>query len=297
MNKLSVVFSLALLTTGICLAQKPSTRHDNSNPPDNQASLEAFQVPSHGAVLNAFEYRASGPGSHPTLILLHGFPGNERNLDIAQSARRVGWNVVYFDYRGSWGSTGVFSFSHCIEDTAATIAYLRSDANAERLHIDPLSLVLLGHSVGGLFALQATANDPLIKAVLTVSAVDFNGFMYQFPRGSSPEELSKGIAQQFESQGMGPLAGTTADALAGEVLQNMPAWGFSGVAPKIKGRLRLVVTSNDGLAQMSDALVLDLHKDGLTIPTVKLATDHNYSDRRLELQDAVVHALSEIGGK
>ena len=44
----------------------------------------AFEV--EGALLNAVVYEPQGPGPHPALVLLHGFPGFERNLDLAQSA-------------------------------------------------------------------------------------------------------------------------------------------------------------------------------------------------------------------
>src|ERR1700677_4487771 len=83
----------------------------------NPAAMETFQIPSHGAMLNALAYIASGPGPHRVVLLLHGFPGNEKNLDLAQAIRRAGWDVVYFDYRGSWGSPGDFSFIHSIETT------------------------------------------------------------------------------------------------------------------------------------------------------------------------------------
>ena len=73
------------------------------------ASLAAFVIPSLEGALNAVMYTAAGVGAHPTLLLLHGFPGNEQNLDLAQVARRAGWNVLTFHYRGSWGSPGAFS--------------------------------------------------------------------------------------------------------------------------------------------------------------------------------------------
>jgi len=49
--------------------------------PDKEypAALEAPGVMSHGARLNAVFYIASGRGPHPTVLLLHGFPGNEKN--------------------------------------------------------------------------------------------------------------------------------------------------------------------------------------------------------------------------
>jgi predicted alpha/beta-fold hydrolase len=107
------------------------------------AAMETFQIPSHGAMLNALAYIAEGAGPHPVVLLLHGFPGNEKNLDLAQAIRRDGWDVVYFDYRGSWGSPGDFSFTHSIEDTQSAIAYLRDSAHAKKLRSDPADIVSL----------------------------------------------------------------------------------------------------------------------------------------------------------
>ncbi len=134
-----------------------------------------FKFPSHGGLLNAFVYVAAGPGPHPAVVLLHGFPGNERNLDLAQDIRSAGWDVLYFDYRGSWGSPGDFSFSHGIEDTAAAIDYLRSAPMARILRLDPSRIVLIGHSMGGFMAVQAAAADPGIVGVGLISAADVGG--------------------------------------------------------------------------------------------------------------------------
>src|SRR6478672_9095879 len=80
-------------------------RWDNSSP---AGSTELF-IPSEGSLLAGIIYRPNGSQKHPTLLLLHGYPGNERNLDIAQIVRARGWNVLYFNYRGSWASEGKFS--------------------------------------------------------------------------------------------------------------------------------------------------------------------------------------------
>jgi len=104
-------------------AKQPlDSQTDTAAKPAFPASMQTFQIPSHGALLNALVYVAAGAGPHPAVVLLHGFPGNERNLDLAQDIRRAGWDVLYFNYRGSWGSPGDFSFSHAIEDTAAATA-------------------------------------------------------------------------------------------------------------------------------------------------------------------------------
>jgi dipeptidyl aminopeptidase/acylaminoacyl peptidase len=87
-------------------AQIPAITSDPAPDKLHPALFDTFQLPSHGALLNAFVYIAAGAGPHPAVILLHGFPGNEKNLDLAQAIRRSGYNVLYFDYRGSWGSPG-----------------------------------------------------------------------------------------------------------------------------------------------------------------------------------------------
>lgn len=117
-------------------------------PASERAAMETMQIPSHGALMNALVYVAAGAGPHPAVILLHGFPGNERNLDLAQDMRRAGWNVLYFNYRGAWGTPGNFSFAHGIEDTAAALAYLRRPDVAKKLRLDPTRIVLIGHSMG-----------------------------------------------------------------------------------------------------------------------------------------------------
>jgi hypothetical protein len=62
-----------------------------------------LQIQSDGLTMYGFAYTADGKGPHPTVILLHGLPGNERSLDLAQNIRRAGYNVIYFNYRGTWG--------------------------------------------------------------------------------------------------------------------------------------------------------------------------------------------------
>jgi dipeptidyl aminopeptidase/acylaminoacyl peptidase len=145
---------------------------DPAPDPANPATMEAPDVPSHGAKLYAVLYIASGTGPHPTVLLLHGFPGNEQDMDLAYSIRRAGWNVLVPHYRGSWGSEGAFSFTHAIEDTQATVQFLRDSENARRYRIDAKRIVLIGHSVGGFIVAQATAQDSGILGVAMIAAAN-----------------------------------------------------------------------------------------------------------------------------
>ena len=163
---------------GICCRPKTRTSikisdsylvKDFEQDKDYPAGMEELQIPSGGVKIYGLEYTANGPGPHPTLIFLHGNPGNERNLDLAQSIRKVGYNVVYFDFRGSWGSKGEFTFENNIADTKAVIEYLTSEEQATRLRIDTSKIALFGHNTGGAIAFIAGLNHPKVKGIATLS--------------------------------------------------------------------------------------------------------------------------------
>jgi pimeloyl-ACP methyl ester carboxylesterase len=260
------------------------------------ATLETMQIPSHGAALNALVYVAAGPGPHPTVVLLHGFPGNEKNLDLAQSIRRAGWNVLFFNYRGSWGSPGDFSFAHAQEDVQSALVYLRDPANAKTLRVDPTRLVLIGHSMGGFMAAYTGAHDPHLRAVALISAADMAGRAAMppgAPASARPQVIS-GAATALEHEGMAPLAGCTPTSLATELVDHATDWAILPMAAKLAAYPMLVVSSDDGLAAATDALVAALRTDGdRKVEARHLPTDHSYSDHRIELQTIVLHWLQQ----
>jgi pimeloyl-ACP methyl ester carboxylesterase len=270
---------------------------DQDPAPDklHPAAIETFQLPSHGAQLNALMYVAAGAGAHPTVILLHGFPGNEKNLDLAQTLRRAGYNVLFFNYRGSWGSPGAFSFTHCIEDVNSAIAWLRDPANATRLRVDSASLILIGHSMGGFLARYVGAQDPAIKAVALISAADVAVDTLESIPAAHRSHAVDPIAKSLADEGMAPLAGCSPKSLAEELVANADAWNVPALAPKLASRPIIVITSDDGLAPSNDAFVAALHKAGGThVTALHLATDHSYSDHRIALETSILDWLATL---
>jgi pimeloyl-ACP methyl ester carboxylesterase len=299
----SAWFAACLL---LCVAFSPAHAHDGGIVDDTQskvdppskpqgeakASMETMQIPSHGSMMNALVYVAAGSGLHPAVILLHGFPGNERNLDLAQDMRRAGWDVLYFNYRGSWGSSGEFSFSHGIDDVAAAIAYLRKPENAKRLRLDSSRIVLVGHSMGGFMAVQAAAADSAVKGIAMISAADLGGALSQMQTQSSQAAGIKKMSALLANEGMAPLSGCTSDGLAQELSDHVSAWAFRSKVGAIKDRPVFVMTSDDGLAPADDAFAAALRQAGGTrVTTLHLPTDHAYSDQRTELSRALLQWL------
>lgn len=249
------------------------------------ARMEVLHIPSGGVEINGVAYLAAGPGLHPTLVLCHGWPGNEKNLDLAQAVRRAGWNVVTFNYRGSWGSPGNFRFAQNPEDARAVLAYLRSPAVAAKLGINTTQIAIAGHSMGGwVTTLVAGQDDGLLGAAL-ISAANM-GVM----RGLDRPGIVKMATENSET-----LAGTSPEMMADELVANRQKFDFLQAAPGLAGKSLLVLSSDDGLAPQTDSLIAAVRaKGGKRITAFHVATDHGWNDKRVLLQAHVIRWLQSL---
>jgi pimeloyl-ACP methyl ester carboxylesterase len=257
---------------------------DAAHPP----RMEVLHIPSGGVQINGVAYLAAGTGAHPTVVLLHGLPGNEKNLDLAQAIRRAGWSVVTLNYRGSWGSPGSFSFEGNLEDAKAALAYVRDPANATKLQIDTRRLVLIGHSMGGWVTALTAAQDKGLAGAALISAADMGG------QGATP--AARPIVLKTMTENMESLAGTTAEQMADETIRMSPRLSFTAeVAEGLAAKPLLVITSDDGLAPGADKLVKAIREHGgKQVSAEHMATDHSYSGKRIALEAAVINWLQAL---
>ncbi len=253
---------------------------------DYPAAMEAPDIPSHGSRLNSVLYLASGSGPHPAVVLLHGFPGNEKNLDLAYAMRRAGWNVLIPHYRGSWGSGGSFSFTNAMEDTQAASDFLRDPANVKKYRIDSARIVLIGHSMGGFMAAFVGAHDPQVAGVAMISAWNIGPTVLR--------SADNGRADSYRNSSP-RLAGTTPEGLMEEVKDNAGKWDYVDLAALLKTRPVLIIESRDRNKTDNQAMAEALRKAGNSQVSEKyIETDHTYSDHRIALQVAVLEWLRSL---
>jgi pimeloyl-ACP methyl ester carboxylesterase len=276
--------ALTLLAAVAHAEAQPPFDPVSADPPAMQPAAQMLEmdIPSHGAQLFGVLYQAAGAGNHPTVVLLHGLAGFEQNGDLAQAARRAGFNALIFHYRGSWGSTGTFSFTHCIEDTRAVLAYLR--AHASELAVDPRRIVLAGHSIGGHVAGVVAASDPQVAAIALISAANRRLAMVR-PGWAA----QTGARFQGET---GPLRGTSGSILVHEFRLHAREWDLVTLAPLWRGRAVLIVTSDDRFRDEDDAVAAAADPAHLT--AVHLSTDHAYSGQRVALTRALLQWLQRF---
>ncbi|MDQ6872764.1 MAG: alpha/beta fold hydrolase [Gemmatimonadota bacterium] len=254
---------------------------DTVNPP----SREELAFSSHGSRLNGLMYTAQGAGPHPTVILLHGYPGVERNLDLAQAIRRGGINVLYFNYRGSWGSEGAFSFANAQEDVQSAIGYLRTPDVARRLRIDPARIALVGHSMGGWLAFLGAAADRSIQCVGGLEASDMT-----YIRGEptpSPRTDSAFIAYANTLTAPGGPLRASSESLLASLKVNAEAWTLPHHAAELSGRTLFLLDNNRNAGHAR--FVASLKQAGARHLTQEVwNTDHTFSDRRIALGHRVL---------
>ncbi len=128
------------------------------------ASLEGLVLRSAGCRLLGALHRAAGDERLPAVLLLHGIPGHEKNLDLAVELRDRGVHVLHIHYRGSWGSEGDYSLTHLLPDAHAALEWL-----AAQPFVDPVRIALIGISLGGWLALALADKAEGVFAVAALS--------------------------------------------------------------------------------------------------------------------------------
>jgi pimeloyl-ACP methyl ester carboxylesterase len=282
---LSAAIGLALAAPLAAAPAHPSAIVDPPRDAAHPAHNQQLLIPSHGVGMNALLFIAAGKGPHPTVILMHGLPGNERNLDLAQAIRRAGWDVLTFTYRGAWGSPGDFSISNAMEDTQAALDFARSDAGA-KLGIDSRHIVLAGHSMGGATAIETAAHTTGLDGLILIDAWDIAAD----GRGYSKAEL----LTEFDDFG-NSLRGATPQSTTDEIIANGNQWDLVVAGARIRRLPVLTVTAKfAGAASNRPITAAMRHSGNAHVTAIEMATDHAFSDHRIALAQAVVGWLDKL---
>lgn len=235
-------------------------------------------------------YRAGGEGAHPTVLLVHGIPGVEKNLDVAQGLRMVGFHVVTLHYSGSWNSEGEYAIDHCLEDTETVLEYILQDTE---LGYDTEKLYIVGHSMGCFITAHMAAKYPQLKGAVTIAPCDLG-------EGMMSEAGRKQMQAIFESAAPW-LSGTSAEKLYEENERNKERYQLSSLAEKLTHVPMLVL--NGALDEDCPA---DVHVKpwvdavqaaGGDLHWEEWETDHSFSDMRFALIEKTAAFLIEQAEK
>ena len=275
--------TMALASASAAQDYDPLTMDPPSIDATYPPAVAELSFDSYGSRLNGHIYLANGAGPHPTVVLLHGFPGNEKNLDLAQGLRRAGFNVLFFHYRGAWGSEGDYSFGHVVEDVASAVGFLRGNETAKQYRVDINRINLVGHSMGGFAAVMAGAADPSITCVTGIAAANLG------PRAKATEAELAGFAAYVDTQGM--LNHKGSKAVIAEIAERGAEFDTALLGPKYTGRPVLLVAGKQDTAV--DPITYHLPQvaayeaAGVKLSHVLMEGDHYFSWTRFALARTV----------
>lgn len=255
--------------------------------------LQEINFRVEGDRLNGIIYVANGLGPHPTVLLLHGYPGNEKNLDLAQDLRRAGFNVMFFHYRGAWGSEGDFSFANGVADVGGALRFLRDSKTAQDYRIDTEKLILIGHSFGGFTALMGASEDSEVRCVAGLAAADFGAINRAL---EAQPEYRERLMAYVDSLSM--LSGQSGKTAIEELDRYATHFDIRARARTLEGkRVLLVAASEDEAVSVENVhkpmVTAFRAKAGIDLEHVILDGDHSFSWSRKALSKVILDWVNE----
>jgi len=261
---------------------------------ESPESMQSIVFQSKGEKLIGTFFKASGNERKPTVLLLHGFPGNENNFDIAHAIKRFGFNVIVFHYRGSWGSGGEFSITNSLEDVSSALEYITQDDISSNLNIDVNNIILIGHSMGGFLAFLSSLKYPKIKHIASLAGFNFGFFSeYLLHNPQFVEATMDGLAQ-----GSMLVQGTDKETIYNEMLSNKDDWNLLNVLPQLsKKNILLVGAEFDYVAPLKlhhQPMVEGFEKVGAELKSVIYQSGHSFSSTRIKLTTEIIRWLENL---
>ena len=169
--------------------------------------------------------RSFGSG-RPCVLMFHGFAGFGRFDDIGQALCRIGCVVVIPHHRGAWGSQGTYSVSHCVQDAAGLIEYVKTPEFQKKYSVDPDAVFLIGHSMGGNTVLNAAAEVPGVRGIVMLAPCDI-GIMF---RQMKKEDMRKFMIEN----GLEVLRTDGFDAVYADLGRHADRYAFPNAAKRLK---------------------------------------------------------------
>jgi pimeloyl-ACP methyl ester carboxylesterase len=224
----------------------------------------------------AYAMLAAGKEKKETVILLHGRPGNERNLDLAQELRRNGRNVIYFNYRGAWGSQGEFLFSNLTKDVKHVLDFFSTPENSEKYRIQTDSFILFGHSMGGKVALLSGGQEKRVKKIAVYAPWNF---------GAGPVPTQEFMKQWYKNT-IKPLfmLNTEIESFTKDYFLNRKSFDLKQYKNQLNSKKVLILDNHNGNKNWIEFIG--------NIDYQIMDTDHSFSDKRLELIEKVSEWLN-----
>ncbi|MCJ7732521.1 alpha/beta hydrolase [Candidatus Bathyarchaeota archaeon] len=243
--------------------------------------VENITFKSKGYTLTGRTYRPDKEGKHPAVAICHGYPGDTKNMDLAEELALNGIAVLIFYYQGAWGSEGTYRFSNLTPSTVDAVKYLKTQP-----YVDPVRVGLVSHSMGAVPLSNVMSADKSIKTGILMSpASDISKWL--------AAETIDNIFNGFEGMAKGKLAYGDRDAYKADMINAAKTLNPMDKVDAIEAPLLITVGSADNVTTPDSCKAL---YEKATPPkewAIIDGADHGFSEHRLPLQEKVLEWLKE----
>ena len=224
----------------------------------------------------------------PIVLFLHGYPGTEANLDVAQVLRRAGIAVAHFSYRGVWGSHGHYRFSHLYEDGQCVLDFLHQ--HADEYSIDPNRIYLMVYIMVGFAAMNLLAGGAAVRGAVLLSPCDLGSRYFDDPdRYQVTLNAQKGGCFRLPNDRY----------LDEDVREHAAQWRFPLLAKHIPQTmpLRFIGGSSDRNTPSPQHIfpALEILQDRkMDVSYTELPDSHEYAAHRILLTETIYESLCQM---
>lgn len=257
-----------------------------------QPTARSILIPGPQGKLLSHLYLPGGVGPYPTVLLCHGYPGNEKNLDIAVALRRIGFAVMTFHYAGSWNSQGDFSLMNVLDDSNTVLDFLL--AHAREYDLDPTRFAVVGHSMGGMVAAHLSAKRPELRCGVLIAPWD-PGRCFLL---SGENQAAHDNLWEILSSAYGWLNGISQDGFVAELTAHAQELCLEPLAPQLSRKPIFCLAGQQDIdtpiplhaGPLRDAIRA---AGGQQLTYQEFPCDHSFSSLRITLIHAVAEFLAQ----
>lgn len=241
--------------------------------------LKNAEFPHNEYRLKGRIYRPYKEGRHPAVVICHGYPGDTKNMDLAEEIAFNGYVVLIFYYQGAWGSQGDYSLQYLAPSTRSALKYLKSLE-----YVDTDKVGLISHSMGAVALTNTMKEDRSLKTGILMSpASDFSSW--------NEEARLETMIQGLMFLAAGKLTNLTEDSIKTDLQVVAESLNPVDEVKKVNAPLMVVVGSNDTVTKPSDCKKVyenaNEPKEWVEIP----GADHSFTEHRIPLQKTVIRWL------
>jgi dipeptidyl aminopeptidase/acylaminoacyl peptidase len=241
--------------------------------------VENISFQSEGVSLLGRVYKPAPDGKYPAVAICHGYPGDSKNMDLAEELALNGIVALVFYYQGAWGSKGAYRFTKLEPSLRDAVAYLSGlpFVDADRVGV-------ISHSMGALASTKRLSLDPSIKTGVLMSPVTDISL---WTTGDALET----VIPHFILSARGKLEGMTADQLRLDLKEVTETGNPIKIVGSIRSPIMVVVGSNDDVTPPE---LCKAFYDGAKEPKKWVlieGADHSYNEHRVQAIKSVLDWL------